>query len=73
MDRNVHGLPAGMVSIGDALQGFLTDLEERCNQAKVPGVTVPSTVPYGTEGGKIERVRAQKAPAMLSTSEGVND
>jgi len=32
MDRNVHDLPAGMVSIGDALQGLLTDLEERCEQ-----------------------------------------
>ena len=72
MDRNVHDLPAGMVSIGDALQGFLTVLEERC-EPKLPGVTVPSTVPYGTEGGKIERVRVQKAPAMLDTSEGVND
>ena len=25
-------LPAGMVSIGDALQGFLTDLEDRCEK-----------------------------------------
>ena len=25
-------LPAGMVSVGDALQGFLTVLEERCEQ-----------------------------------------
>ena len=62
----------GMVSIGDALQGFLTVLEDRCGP-KLPGVTVPSAVPYGTFEGKIERVRAQKAPAMLSTSEGVND
>lgn len=25
-------LPAGMVSIGDAMRGFLTELEDRCNE-----------------------------------------
>lgn len=26
-------LPAGMVTVGEALQGFLTELEERCREA----------------------------------------
>jgi hypothetical protein len=27
-----HDLPAGMVTLGGALQGFLTELEERCKR-----------------------------------------
>jgi len=61
-------LPAGMVSIGDALQGFLTELEERCEQnAASQGVL------YTTPDGKLEGTEQGKAPAMLSTSGGVND
>ena len=66
-------LPVGMVSIGDALQGFLTVLEERCNQPESPGRTVPLRVPYGTPKGRMEGTETRKAPAMLSTSEGVNE
>jgi hypothetical protein len=34
MKRTVHvgDLPAGMMTIGGALAGFLTELEERCTQ-----------------------------------------
>ena len=66
-------LPAGMVSVGDALAGFLTVLEERCNQAESPDRTVPDGVPYGTKGDRMERTEQRKAPAMLSTSGGLND
>ena len=27
-----NDLPAGMVTIGDAMRGFLTELEDRCNK-----------------------------------------
>jgi hypothetical protein len=30
-------LPAGIVTIGEALQGFLTELEERCREGETHG------------------------------------
>jgi hypothetical protein len=33
MTRNdPDGLPAGMVTVGEAMQGFLAELEERCSE-----------------------------------------
>jgi hypothetical protein len=29
-----NDLPAGMVTIGEALQGFLSELEERCREGE---------------------------------------
>lgn len=59
-------LPAGMVSIGEAMAGFLTELEERCKLHA-------ASVPYGTFRGKMEGAGQGKAPAMLQTSGSVND
>jgi hypothetical protein len=57
-------LPNGMVTIGEALAGFLTELEERCEQ-HAPGV------PYGTLNARLERTR--KGPRDSSQSGGLND
>jgi hypothetical protein len=32
-----YELPAGMVTVGEAMQGFLTELEERCREGGTHG------------------------------------